>query len=329
MKRATASANASAGASPKRTKSDRSLPAYSITTQELFQDNFGEAFSIEKKAKLVLTEWNNETGRAKIKAWLVSLGPYFAGLLDKIKRNSEASLYPLIINALIPVMELSTCLIVEASQQPENALTEDAIEEVAILIAQESLENSLTELNSTNEDNTSGMLDTTNATDVRKFIIYVEEIIRRCEFPNQGRVELIIHDTTKSKDADKVAVMEAKPSVTPDDREGFFQTCAYMALTKVKYGIHTSHKAWEFIRLEELHGKTDGSVDSSKHSISHSKIFDLMKSNYEELDEQAVDVYAYLLEIFGVPASTDLVVSYAATVTTTAARGDLLVARLK
>ncbi len=324
MKRATASANAAT--SPKRTKSDRSLPACLIKTEELFQDNFGETFSIEKKG-LVLTEWNNEMGRAKIKAWLVSLGPYFAGLLDKIKRNSEASIYTLIINALVPVMELSTCLIVEASQQPDTALTEDEVEEISIRIAQGSRENSLTELNSSSEDNnTSGMLDTTNATDVRKFIIYVEEVIRSCEFPKQGQAELIIHDTTKPKNVDKVAVVEAKRSVTPDDREGFFQTCAYMALTRVKYGIHTSHKAWEFIRLEE---KADGSVDTAKHSISHSKIYDLMKSNYKEFDEQAVDVYAYLLEIFGVPASTDLVASYAATVTATAARGDLLVARLK
>ena len=96
MKRATANANESvcAATSPKRTKSDRSLPACLIKTEELFQDNFGEAFSIEKK-ELVLTEWNNEMGRGKIKAWLVSLGPYFAALLDKIKRNSEASLYTL------------------------------------------------------------------------------------------------------------------------------------------------------------------------------------------------------------------------------------------
>ena len=224
-------------------------------------------------------------------------------------------------------MELSTCLIVEASQQPDTALTEDEVEEISIRIAQGSRENSLTALNSSSEDNnTSGMLDATNASDVRKFIIYVEEVIRSCEFPNQGRAELIIHDTTKPKNADKVAVVEAKRSVTPDDREGFFQTCAYMALTRVKYGIHTSHKAWEFIRLEE---KADGSVDTAKHSISHSKIYDLMKSNYKEFDEQAVDVYAYLLEIFGVRASTDLVASYAATVTATAARGDLLVARLK
>jgi hypothetical protein len=285
MKRSTTSANASvsAAAISKRTKSDRSLPACSIKTEELFQDNFGEAFLIEKK-ELVLTEWNNEIGRAKIKAWLVSLGPYFAGLLDKIKRNSEASLSPLIINTLVPVMELSTCLIVEASQQPDNALTEDEIEEMAIRIAQESRETSLTELNKSNEDNTSGMLDTTNSTDVRKFIIYLKEIIRSCEFPNQGRAELIIHDTTKPKDADKVAVVEVKRSVTPDDREGFFQTCAYMALTRVKYGIHTSHKAWEFIRLEELYEKSDGSIDTAKHCISHSRIFDLMKSNYEEFD---------------------------------------------
>eukprot|EP01036_Dinobryon_divergens_P038411 gene38411-50432_t len=316
MKRAIAnaiSASVSEAASPKRTKSDRSLPACcSIKTEELFQDNFGEAFSIEKKAKLVLTE---------------PLFRWFTG--QNQKKLGSISLH-LIINALVPVMELSKCLIVEVSQQQENALTKDEIEEVAIRIAQESRENSLNELNRTKEDTTSGMLDTTNATDVRNFIMYVEEIIRSCKFPNQGRVELIIHDTTKPKDADKVVVVEAKPSVTPDDREGFFQTCAYMALTRVKYGIHTSHKeAWEFIHLEELHGKADGSVETAKYSISHSQIFDLMKSSYKEFDEQAVDVYAYLLEIYGVPASTDLVASYAATVTATAARGDLLVARLK
>ena len=259
---------------------------------------------------MVLTEWKNEMGRAKIKAWLVSLGPYFAGLLDKIKRNSEASLYHLIINALVPVMELSKCLIVEVSQQQENALTKDEIEEVAIRIAQESRENSLNELNRTKEYTTSGMLDTTNATDVRNFIMYVEEIIRSCKFPNQGRVELIILPNRRTQI--KWSWWK-QSSVTPDDREGFFQTCAYMALTRVKYGIHTSHKAWEFIHLEELHGKAGGSVETAKYSISHSQIFDLMKSSYKEFDEQAVDVYAYLLEIYGVPASTDLV-AYAATV---------------
>ena len=49
------------------------------------------------------------------------------------------------------------------------------------------------------------------------------------------------------------------------------------------------------------------SILTAKHSIAHSQIFDLMKSNYKELDEQAVDIHAYLLEIYGAQASTELV----------------------
>ena len=306
---------------------DSTLPAYLIKTEKQFEENFGDVFSIEKKANLVLTEWDNAVGRAKIKTWLISLGPYFAGLFDKIKKNSEALLYPLLVNALVPVMELSACLI-EASEQPPTTLSNEEKEEAAQQIALQSRSGSLIGLAGATKEKV--MLDTTNATEVLEFIIYMEEVIKSYELSHKGRVELIIHDTTKPINSDKVAVVKAKSIISPDDREGFYQTCAYMAHTRVKYGIQTSHKAWEFLRLEEVKGTgTDGSVDSVKNKISHTPIFDLMKTSYAQLDEQAVDVYVHLLEIFSVPISTDLVASYEAAATATAARGDSLVARLK
>ncbi len=70
--------------------------------------------------------------------------------------------------------------------------------------------------------------------------------------------------------------------VIPVDNEGFLDLRPptwHWQESSSTYGIHTSYKAWEFIRLEELDGKADGSVDTAKYSIAHSQIFDLMKSN--------------------------------------------------
>ena len=79
-----------------------------IKTEELFNENFGPyGYRIEDESNLVMSEWNNPAGHAKIKPWLVSCGPYFASLIDKIKRNSETSLYPLLVNALVPIMEFA------------------------------------------------------------------------------------------------------------------------------------------------------------------------------------------------------------------------------
>lgn len=84
------------------------LSGCDIKTEELFNENFGPyGYRIEDESNLVMSEWNNPAGHAKIKPWLVSCGPYFASLIDKIKRNSETSLYPLLVNALVPIMEFA------------------------------------------------------------------------------------------------------------------------------------------------------------------------------------------------------------------------------
>jgi hypothetical protein len=225
------------------------LSGCDIKTEELFNENFGPyGYRIEDESNLVMSEWNNPAGHAKIKPWLVSCGPYFASLIDKIKRNSETSLYPLLVNALVPIMELSTCKI-EASEHTIEGMAIDEKEEIAELISNQSHAGSIVEPVSA-EVEALGTIDTTNAAQVLKFILFMEETIKSCEFKNKGRVELIIHNTTKPKNADKVAVLEAKPTISADSTEGFYQTCAYMAIAEVKYGIYTSHTAWQFLRLD-------------------------------------------------------------------------------
>jgi hypothetical protein len=143
---------------------------------------------------------------------------------------------------------------------------------------------------------------------VKNFIFYMENTLQSLEVPNLGHVEIVVEDSSKPSDEKKIAVVVAKPSISSDvsKRDGFYQTCASMIIYGVRYGIYTSHENWAFLRLDEASAFDGGTPTSKGRGISRSKVFSLMKPAYDELDEQAVDMYAHLLEIVGVSPDVDL-----------------------
>lgn len=153
-----------------------------------------------------------------------------------------------------------------------------------------------------------GSIDTTNVDEVRQFLMFMGETIRSKNFENKGRVELMLHDSSLPKGADNAVVIEAKHEVLDDDDEGLFQTGAYIVIENVKYGVYTSHRAWKFLRMDPVPSSNSES-HSPAYVIRHTPYFDLMKTSYRELDQQSIDVYAHLLEVFRVPKTTDLMAS--------------------
>lgn len=292
------------------------LSGSDIKSFVLFKDAFGPDHTIEKNATLKMTEWESVKSKENIKTWLISYGAHFASLITKIKRNAEPALpvYPLLVNALLPVIQISSCMI-EIPNVTSEGLTEEQAEEVAEAIVQQSRQNSLTNVEQATKEN---QVDTTNTEDVRQFMILIEETIKSKRFENKGRVELLIHDAKLPVGDDTAVVLVAKPTVTEDDDEGFFQTAACMVIGKVKYGVYTSHKAWKFLRMDpdpdtvSVSPYASSTAPPPKYIIRHTQFFDLMKTSYTQLDQQSVEVYAHLLEMFDVPHTTDLLASTAA-----------------
>ena len=314
---------------PKRNKS--ALSGCEIKDEVLFDEAFGPEYQIERTPDLKMTAWESQECKAKIRTWLVTCGPHFASLLPKIKRNSEPSLYPLLVNALLPILQVSDCII-ETSDVIVEGLTEEQTDEVAEDIVHQSRQNSLCNAGDETEPvGHSGTIDTTDIKEVREFLIFMEEMIKSKNFENKGRVELMIHDRAKPKGEECTVVLEAKKTMTDDDDAGFFQTAAYMVIRNVQYGVYTSHKTWKFLRMDCVPVEPGSSaVPPPPHCIiRHTDMYDLVKSSYKELDEQAVIVYAHLLEMFDVPNTTDLVASAVAASAELTAAGKRMTASLE
>jgi hypothetical protein len=98
-----------------------------------------------------------------------------------------------------------------------------------------------------------------------------------------------------------------------------------MAQTGCRYGILTSCATWKFLRVDTVRRETvdEAGVRTTTDVklIRHTDLLPLMKPALDRLDELAVDVYAHLLEICGVPRSTDLLASAAATAASTIEHG--------
>ena len=309
---------------PKRNKP--ALSGCEINNEGLFDEAFGPEYQIERTPDLKMTAWESQECKAKIRTWLVTYGPHFASLLPKIMRNCEPSLYPLLVNALLPILQVSDC-IVKISNVMVERLTEEQMGEVAEEIVHRSHQNSL----STEPVGPSGTIDTTDIKEVREFLIFMEEMIKSKNFENKGRVELMIHNRAKPKGEECTVVLEAKKTMTDDDDAGFFQTAAYMVIGNVQYGVYTSHKTWKFLRMDCVPVEPGSSaVPPPPHCIiRHTDMYDLVKSSYKELDEQAVIVYAHLLEMFDVPNTTDLVASAVAATAELTAAGKRMTALLE
>lgn len=281
-----------------------------IKNLDCFRKNFiGYTLNPLKHTMKLHSGWGSQSGQKEIKEWIKMVGPQLIRTLSRVVRNSEMSLYPLIVTSLLPVFDLCDCAAIASivSDLPDETLQHMA-EDFAQLRSNQSSRQasvdppvSVTTASPENTDNNTSsshgencdIIDATNPNDVLKLMIFMEEWIKSSDYDNKGRVEILIRDlfTNVIK-----AVVEAKPRVdtcAPAD-EGFYQLCAYMVLAKVRYGVYTDHKSFQFVELDE------------NKVFSHTDLYAMMKPSYDKLDQDASLVYAFLFQILGVPRDTNL-----------------------
>lgn len=287
-------------------KKAKKMPHSDIKSAELFHQNF-PGFTFEKKSSLVnQSGWDDSDGLTQISEWLQVVNTSLVPMYARIERNSEAALYPLLITSLLPAFDLCDCA-VTGSVVPEVPV--EIIAQLASEIAESQSRTSSwhTSVDTGNPVSAStpahssysspklpASIDTTDQEDVFKFIVFIEEWMKSADFISKGRVEILIHNTETDE---VVVVIEAKPridTVAPFN-EGLYQCGAYMVISKVKFGIYTDHKTFQFLRLGD------------DNVIRHSRLMDMMNADYLSLHEaRATRVYAHLFEVMGVPRNTDL-----------------------
>ena len=300
----------------KRTKAD--ISPCDIKTWKQFQDNYaGHTIYKKKHSFLCSSSWNTPEGKAEIAAWLKVVAGEQVRMYERIKRNSEAALYPLIITALLPVFDLCDCTATGNIEQIAGDIAKSQSRKISRQISAEKAGPSVpsTAAPAADVSELPKTIHTANEAEVMRFMVYIEKWLSSSEYTTKGRVEILISNETTG---DIVAVIEAKPHISnsePDDA-GFYQCCAYMALQNIPFGIFTDHKAFQFVRM-----------DGSK-VLHHSRLYDLMKSEYDCLDQDATEVYAHLFEIMGVPSSTNLLTKATESAATWAQRAAVLTARL-
>jgi hypothetical protein len=310
----------------KRAKSD--VSPCDIKTAQLFHDNYREHKISTKGNNFACTSgWDSESGKAAIAEWLRVVAREQVRMYGRVTRNSEAALYPLIIAALLPVFDLWDCT---STASIAKTMELDDIEHVAGKIAETQSRRGSRQTSAEHAGPSSAALtpalcedvislpefiDTTDETQVKQFMVYIEKWINSTEYATKGWVEILISEASSEK---VVAVIEAKPHISncEPDNAGLYQCCAYMALKNVPYGIFTDHKAFQFVRMD------DNKV------LHRSELIDLMKTSYKKLDEEAPEVNAYLFEIMGVPRNTDLLAKAAESAATWAQRAAELTARV-
>ncbi len=288
-------------------------PALSeIKTEELFLANF-EGYSIDKTDGFILTSWGSQSQRAKINNWLKGIGSRYATGLNKISRNSEYSLHSLILDVILPVLELSD-FSVKSKVEPD--MSDEAIELVSRRIAHNQ---------SRSTSRTTGIpldLDTTDATAVAMFIDEIVKQMKACDaYANKGRVEITISE----KESQVIrCLVEAKLAVAADQKAGFFQNAAEMVVAsehqrmnerKPVYGVYTDYQTWQFLVLKD-------------RVIKHSAPFQLLRTSTSQFDEEVIDIVCYLFEIFDIPAETDLVATAHKVAETLKKQGEFITAKL-
>lgn len=312
----------------KRSKPD--VSPCDIKTSELFHANYaGHKINEAGKTFQCTSGWNSAEGRQQIKAWLRVVAKDQVRMYGRIRRNSEAALYPLIITTLLPVFDLCDCT---ATGTVSQDIPREELEHIAGEIAESQSRRSsrqvsteggqsATESDPPNLDDQPDqpdlpdLINTAVESDVLKFMVYIEKWLASAEYATKGRVEILISNSVLKM---TVCVIEAKPHISNDEPNdaGFFQCCAYMALQNIPFGIFTDHKTFQFIRMDE------------KKILHRTKLFDLMQSEYDSFNATAPSVYAHLFEVMGVPRSTDLLASAAASAATWADRAAEMIAGL-
>jgi hypothetical protein len=312
------------------TKRKAEISPLDIKTADLFHVHYiNHQISARKGGFLCDAGWCSPEGKSRIAEWLKVVAVEQIRFYEHVKLTSGAALYPLIIATLLPVLDLCD---LTASAEATNSLERDDLERAAGDIAESQSRRRSRKLSVLSSETTDGpisestaipaanndlpeLVETTNPTDVMKFMIYVEKWMIANEYSTKGRVQILIQDEKTRK---VVAVLEEKPTISDCEpyNAGFFQCCAYMARNDVPFGIVTDHKQFQFIRMD------------ARKVLHHSDLYYLMKANYKHLDEDAPVVYAHIYECLGVAYDTDLLASANQSAATWAQRATVLTERI-
>eukprot|EP01031_Cornospumella_fuschlensis_P025048 gene25048-30255_t len=270
----------------KRAKMD--LPPGEITTYDLFQA-FYPMNTIKNTHSFFCTSGlGTPEGLTEITAWLKLVAGEQVRMYGRIKRDSAAALYTLIMTALLPVFDLCD---ITASQNVAHAIGLEALGQIASEIIESP------EISREAEDGSElpETIHTSNEAEVIQFIKHIEKWKKNSrETSMQPRVQVLLRNNTTDN---TVAVIEATAHINncgEPSGVGFFRCCAYMARHNIPFGIYTDHQTFQFVRMDE------------SKVLHHSTLLGMMKPDYMRFDEDAPEVYARLFEIMGVPRNTDL-----------------------
>jgi hypothetical protein len=143
------------------------------------------------------------------------------------------------------------------------------------------------------EEQLLGDIDPTQPADLKKIYIAIERTMKS-EAMNSGYVELAI----EGKDKKVKALVESKTSMFNVVDE-IFQLCSYLAAAAEEnddgekiFGIFTDYRSWKFARLEG-----DKMISSTEISL-------FLETDI--LGPGAIKIMMYMLEMLGVPSSTDV-----------------------
>lgn len=290
-----------------------------IKSREIFDNEFGlSGYTITpwKDHKLQIGQWGLKTNTTRLLEWFGKITPQLVTSFRLLARNSEAALYPLLIDLLLPIMELSNFGVISATANiPVDV---DVVPEVAESI---SLAHSPPSSKGYSDEATSGLSgekgSATEAAEqhhkhlqnVRKIateiILEIEHIVKRPDLAITGRVELIIGKPAKN--SDKVIPhlsLECKVEkliVNGLPSSGFYQACANLIVCgDARFGVYTNYEEWIFMEL--LPDKT----------IIHTNAISFMDSDYQKFHPKCLVVLAHLFQILEVPPTINLPDSVAA-----------------
>jgi hypothetical protein len=172
--------------------------------------------------------------------------------LYRIQRTTECSLHSLLIDILLPLLELSDFTVTLTAKASVNDEQVEAVAEKIVENQSRPDVNSRTSSGDNDPQKGSATtlpvtIDTRDVEEVKLFVLEVEKQIRATnnEFLNRGRVEIVIVE--KISNLIK-CVLEAKLCLKADMMKGFYQTCSEMIIGRgdqnVVSGIYSDYDNW-------------------------------------------------------------------------------------
>lgn len=283
-----------------------------------FELAFGPAgYSVDlwRDHRMQLGQWGLKANTKRLSEWLRQVAPKLVSAFSLIARNSEAALYPLLVELLLPIMELNNFAVI--STTTSVSVDTDAAPDIAdsIVFAHTPPSSRTTSAEGTVESATAAQavpseqpqqaryLDLQDVAQVTmiaaEVILEIERKIKHPGLALTGRVEIIVGSPSRDSDfADPHAAIECKPDkllLMGVPAPGFFQACANMIISGARFGVLTNYNEWIFMEL--LPNKR----------IVHTDCIDFIASNFKKYRRpDCLQVLAHIFHIMEVPVEMNL-----------------------